>query len=240
LPGEVLNQKLNLPYDIPANQFLNLQGGEGKVSKSKGTTLTASQLIDQYNVDLIRYFFVRNAPENHDRDFVFRDFVNINNQELVGIFGNFIYRTLSFLDSRLNNDLNPKDYTVSSTVKTKIEKTFNKVGNELSHCKFVKASEEFMSLARFGNKYFNDNTPWVTLKNDIEECKQTIYDCIQIIYALAIIAKPFMPDTSKKILLQLGVHKKKKIPWEYKELKEVSQNKSPIPLFSKLENVKDN
>ncbi len=237
LPGEDSIEPLQLPYDVPSNQFLNLKGK--KLSKSRGTMITARELLDKYNPDLVRFFFTRNAPENHDKEFEWKDFIDTNNNELVATYGNFIYRTLSFLYHKLDNKLAP-EITISKPVRNEIEKAFKEVGEALRLCQFVRASESLMELAHYGNKYFNDAKPWETVKTDPSVCALTIYDCVQMIYALGILSRPFMPATSEKILSQLNQPKDAtKIGWKFSEIKKFTPIPEPQVLFEKLEYIED-
>ncbi len=236
LPGETRAEPLNLPYNIPANQFLTERGT--KISKSKGTLLEADLLLDQYGTDLVRYFFCKYAPENHDRKFTYKDIVDLNNNELVATFGNFINRNLYFVFSKLDGIIEEK-LTISTEVKNAIDKSIKGVGDLIEKCEFSKATDSFIELAQFGNKYFDRNQPWATLKSDPQKCSQTIYDCIQIIKALAITSRPFMPEISDKIFRLLNIEYEDE-GWKFEELKNIKIKEKPEVLFNKIDPVTEN
>ena len=201
LPGESKREKLNLPYDVPANKMLLYKGK--KMSKSDNTGMSADSLLEKYSPDLIRFFFVRNSPENHDREFEWSDFIDCNNNELVANIGNFINRTLTFVNTKFNNTV-PKG-SLENNVQKEIEKEFNKIGEYIEKCEFVKASEELLHLGDFANKYFNDKAPWVSFKENIKDCENTIFNSIQLVNALRILLKPFTPNSSEKLKVMLNV-----------------------------------
>lgn len=235
LPGEKSPDPLQLPYDVPANQFLTEKGR--KISKSRGTLLSADELIDKYDTDLIRYFFCKYAPENHDKAFSWKDVVDANNNELVATFGNFINRTLSFTHSKFVGTIDG-DFEISEDVHKKITGSLEKVGNHLSKCEFTKSVDALMELSQFGNKYFDEKEPWVTVKKDEKSTKQTLFDCIQIIKALGISCRPFIPETSDKILAMLGENSNK-VDWSFAPIKEISLDQKPEILFQKLDPIEE-
>ncbi|MEA3357475.1 MAG: class I tRNA ligase family protein [Patescibacteria group bacterium] len=235
LPGEKTARPLQLAYDVPANQFLTLR--DQRLSKSTGHLIDADELLNKYNPDLIRYFFTKYAPENHDRDFTWHTFVDANNTELVANFGNFVNRTLTFVEAKLGGKLSGK-LSISPVVQKKIDIALKDIGQYFEDCQFNKACSGFMELSRYGNKYFNDNEPWVTVNSDISACEQTLYDCTQLVYALGIACRPIMPATSDKILSFLG-QKKKNVAWKFTELKKVQISSKISLLFDKLEKPED-
>lgn len=231
LPGESNLEKLTLPYDVPANQFLTEKGR--KISKSRGTLLSAEELLDRYDTDLIRYFFCKYAPENHDREFSWKDIVDANNNELVATFGNFINRSLHFIFSKFEGSID-EDFEISKEVDTKISRSLKQVGEHLKKCEFTKATDSLMELAQYGNKYFDEQEPWITVKKDKNKAKETLYNCVQLINALAIASRPFMPETSDRIFQMLG-KSTKDTTWEFDEIKNISMDNKPKVLFEKLE-----
>lgn len=201
LPGETERHDLNLPYDIPANKMLLYKGK--KMSKSDNTGMPVDSLLEKYNPDLIRFFFVRNAPENHDREFEWKDFIDCNNNELVANIGNFINRSLSFVNSKFNNQI-PQGQ-LDSEVRDNIDNTFKQVGKYLEKCEFVKATEAILKLGNFANKYFNDKAPWVSFKDNISDCSNTIFNSIQLVNALRILLKPFIPQSMITLTNMLNI-----------------------------------
>ncbi|HNW23410.1 MAG TPA: class I tRNA ligase family protein [Candidatus Dojkabacteria bacterium] len=245
LPGETQREKLNLPYDVPSNKMLLSKGK--KMSKGDGTGMDADSLLKKYNSDLIRFFFVRYAPENHDREFEWKDLIDCNNNELVANIGNFINRTLSFLNSKFENTI--PNGVLDKDVEDAINNAFNKVGESINNCEFVKSTDELLKFGDFCNKYFNDKAPWVSYKENIKESENTIYNSIQLVNALRILIKPFLPKTSVKIanilniqneydpnieLEESGEVKRLEDSWAFKTIPSNSKLNTPEILFEKI------
>ena len=195
LPGESKREKLNLPYDIPSNKILLNKGK--KMSKGDGTGMEVDSLLEKYNSDLIRFFFVRYAPENHDREFEWKDLIDCNNNELVANLGNFINRTLSFLNSKFENTV--PDGQLEPDVEENIKNTFNEIGKRINSCEFVKSTDALLKFGDFCNRYFNDKAPWVSYKENIKECENTLYNSVQLVNALRVLIKPYLPKSSIKL-----------------------------------------
>lgn len=196
LPGETKREALGLPYDVPANNLLTHQGK--KMSKGDGVGMTVDKLLEDYSPDLIRYFFVRFAPENHNREFTFKDFVDANNNELVGNIGNFINRTVAFTNSKFNAVV--PEGRLETEVETEINKAFEKVGEYIEKCQFVKASKALLKLGDFANKYFNDQKPWEIIKTDEARAGEIIFNCIQIVSAMERLMRPLLPFAADKLV----------------------------------------
>lgn len=195
LPGEDSKTPLQLPFDVPANNMLFYRGK--KMSKGDGTGITVDQILEKFGPDPLRFFFARYAPENQDREFIWKDFVDANNNELVANIGNFINRTLVFVERYFEGKV--PEGSLNPEVQAAIEKAFNEVGVSITGAKFVKATEDLLALGFFGNKYFNDSEPWVFVKEDPQKAAHTIYNCIQIVNAFSVLLKPFTPFAAEKI-----------------------------------------
>lgn len=195
LPGETKKAPLNLPYDVPANNMLTYRGR--KMSKGDKVGITLDTLLDNYNPDVIRYFFVRYAPEQTNREFIWKDFIDANNNELVGNLGNFINRVLTFTGTRFDGVI-PKG-ELEPEVEKRIDEAFVRVGDLVEKAEFVKATEELLSFGKFANKYFNDKKPWETIKDDQSATAQTIYNAIQLVNALRLLFRPFLPFTAQTL-----------------------------------------
>lgn len=246
LPGETTSDKLQLPYDVPSNQFLNMRGS--RISKSRGTMITADELLDKFDTDVVRYFFTRNAPENHDKEFVWKDFIDANNNELVANLGNFINRSLSFIQSKFEGKV--PEGKLETNVKKQIENAFAKTAEHLDKAEFVKAIESIHKLGYFSNKYFNDEKPWKTVKTQKAKAANTLYNAVQVISALRTLIKPFIPDSAEKLgnmlalpkeydankeLAKEGLITKFTDTWKFNEIPAGHQLNKPDILFTKLE-----
>lgn len=201
LPGEILQKKLNLPYDVPANKMLLFKGV--KMSKGDHHNISVTQLLDKYNPDLLRYFFIKYAPENHDRDFKWKDLIDANNNELVANIGNFVNRTISFVNTKFDGKV--PSGKLDKDVQNAINDTFKTTAEELENCHFTKAMESILELGHFANKYFNDGKPWETIKKEYNKSANTLYNSIQIVSAFITLLAPFLPFSANKIANLLNV-----------------------------------
>ena len=190
-----------LPKNVPANEFLNLEGS--KISTSKNWAVWLPDYLKDFpeKQDVLRYVLTINAPENKDNDFTWKDFQNRNNGELVAILGNFINRvvvlTKKYYDSVIPdpNELNDVDNEVIISVNESVKK----IEKLVSQFKFRDACAEFINIARFGNKYLADEEPWKIIKVDPERVKTILFIALHISSILSIVSEPFLPFTSKKI-----------------------------------------
>ena len=231
-----------IPKNVPANEFLNIEGS--KISTSKNWAVWLPEFLNDFpgKQDVLRYVLTINAPENKDNDFTWKDFQNRNNGELVAILGNFINRvvilTKKYYESYIpaNNELLDKDKNVLDLVNQSI----NKVEESLSNFKFRDACSEFMNIARIGNKYLADEEPWKIIKENPERVKTVIFISLHISSVLAIVSEPFIPFTSKKIKNILNF--KDEINWSWNGLKKkdflIYENhkiNEPELLFNRIE-----
>jgi methionyl-tRNA synthetase len=227
---------LNLPYDVPANEYLKW-GGE-QFSKSRGISIAVPDVLKKYDPDQVRYYLSINMPETRDADFTQEDFVRRNNDELVSTLGNFIHRTLSF--TQKNYGEIPKANELSDLDKEaleKIEKQVNAVSELIEGCQFKKAIKEVMELAHFGNRYFDARAPWALLKKDRDECATALNICCRIVKALCVSMSPFLPFSADKLWNMMGYEGE--LAWE-EATKDVIAGQimdKPTTLFKKLEYV---
>ena len=224
------DESLNLPYDVPANQYLNIRGE--KLSKSRGTYMAVEELLDKYGVSAVRFYFTNNMPEERDTNFSHQDFVKQNNGVLVGTIGNFINRTLVFIKKSFGGRV--PEGEIEADMEKEIERSFQLVGEHLGECHFQKAFGEVVSLAKFGNLYFDQNRPWEKIKTDPQECKNSIYNSVQLVSALQILIEPFLPHASTELKEQLGIVLETRNVWRFEKLPKGSQIGHAHPLFPKF------
>ncbi|WP_179021592.1 methionine--tRNA ligase [Winogradskyella forsetii] len=190
-----------LPDNVPANEFLNLEGKKLSTSKNWAVWLP-DYLVDFPNQqDVLRYTLTANAPETRDNDFTWKDFQARNNNELVAIFGNFINR-VAVLTNKYYDGVVPKpgEYTAVDEETMAAVKAYPAViSSSIERYRFREASQELMNLARLGNKYLADEEPWKTIKIDEDRTKTVMFVALQISAALAILSEPFLPFTSTKL-----------------------------------------
>jgi methionyl-tRNA synthetase len=196
-----------LPDNVPANEFLNLEGNKLSTSKNWAVWLPDYLLEFPNQQDVLRYALTANAPETKDNDFTWKDFQARNNNELVAIFGNFINRVVVLTNKYYNgvvpnpNDLSPVDEETLAAVKAYPEV----IASSIERYRFREAQQEMMNLARLGNKYLADEEPWKVIKTDEARTQTIMYVALQIASALATLSEPFLPFTSNKLKNILNV-----------------------------------
>ena len=203
------SEKFILPANVPANEFLNLEGK--KISTSKNWAIWLHEyLIDFPNMqDTLRYTLTSNAPENKDNDFTWKDFQSKNNNELVAIFGNFINRVV-VLTHKYFEGKNP-ELDLSNEVDKKILNEIysfpKKIGDLIEKYKFREAVNTLIDLARLGNKYLADEEPWKLIKTDQKDRVKTIMNIsLQLCGVLSVVSEPFLPSTSSKLKNILNIN----------------------------------
>jgi len=194
--------KYILPTNVPANEFLNLEGK--KISTSKNWAIWLHEYLEDFPEmqDSLRYALTTNAPENKDNDFTWKDFQARNNNELVAILGNFINRvavlTQKYYDSKV-----PSIGILNSNEQSLVNEVYSfpkKIGDSIEKFKFREAVNTMIDLARLGNKYLAEEEPWKLIKTDDSERVKTIMNIsLQICGVLGLVCEPFLPNTSKKL-----------------------------------------
>tara|TARA_Y100000994_G_scaffold177044_1_gene146133 strand:- start:362 stop:2053 length:1692 start_codon:yes stop_codon:yes gene_type:complete len=198
-----------LPENVPANEFLNLEGK--KISTSRNWAVWLHEYLEDFpgQQDVLRYVLCTTAPENKDNDFTWKEFQARNNNELVAIFGNFINRVFVLCHKYWNGKIPGKNHieNIDAEMIKKIEEAPRIIGNYIDDYKFRFAIQAFIDLARSGNKYLADTEPWKLFKEDeLKSRTETILNiCIQLTATLSIICEPFMPFTAKKLKDMLDV-----------------------------------
>jgi methionyl-tRNA synthetase len=206
--------KYILPSNVPANEFLNLEGQ--KISTSKNWAIWLHEYMEDFPEmqDTLRYVLTTNAPENKDNDFTWKDYQAKNNNELVAILGNFVNRVV-VLTHKYYNGKTPQILTLNENEKNLIDEVYSfpkKIGVSIEKFKFREAINLMIDLARLGNKYLADTEPWKVIKTDESHKVNIIMNIsIQICGVLSLICEPFLPNTSKKLKNQFNI---KTIKWE--------------------------
>lgn len=230
-----------LPDNVPANEFLNLEGN--KLSTSRNWAVWLDQYLIDFpgKQDVLRYALIATAPETKDNDFTWRDFQNRNNNELVAILGNFVNRVMVLTHKYYggvvpsSQHLNEADLEVLSQMR----KYPSILGDSIEKYRFREALSEMMNLARLGNKYLADNEPWKTQKTDPERTEAVMYTAVQIAGALATLCEPFLPFAAASLAKMLDI---RPLTWD-----EVAQAQQIVPsghrlgqptlLFEKIEDA---
>lgn len=196
-----------LADNVPANEFLNLEGDKISTSRNWAVWLHEYLIDFKDKQDVLRYTLCSNAPETKDNDFTWKDFQTKNNSELVSIFGNFINRTL-VLTHKYYNGLVPAAETYTKEDLIILEELTaipDRIAQAIDQFKFREALAEMMNLARLGNKYLADTEPWKLIKTDEQRVKTIMNIALQISCNLAIVCEPFLPFTSAKLFGMLNL-----------------------------------
>ena len=206
--------KYILPTNVPANEFLNLEGK--KISTSKNWAIWLHEYMKDFPEmqDTLRYVLTANAPENKDNDFTWKDFQAKNNNELVAIFGNFINRVV-VLTQKYYDGKTPSSQFLNEKEKDLIDQVYSypkKIGESIEKYKFREAINTMIDLARLGNKYLAEEEPWKVIKTENSEKVKTIMNIsIQICGVLSLVCEPFLPNTSTKLKKQFNIQN---IEWD--------------------------
>ncbi len=232
--------KYILPKNVPANEFLNLEGN--KLSTSKNWAIWAHEYLNDFKgqQDVLRYVLCATAPESKDTDFTWADFLSRNNNELVAIFGNFINRVV-VLTHKYWNGIVPSCNELSDYDKEIINKLNNTsivMGEAIENFKFREALKELMNLARLGNKYLADTEPWKLQHTNKDRVETIMNISIQIAGSLSVLCKPFMPFTSIKLNNILNLSKEKWKDAGMNIIPNEHQINKGIHLFEKIEDAK--
>jgi methionyl-tRNA synthetase len=225
-----------LPENVPANEFLNLEGD--KISTSKNWAVWLHEYLQDFpeKQDVLRYTLTANAPETKDNDFTWKDFQARNNNELVAIFGNFINRVVVLTNKYYDGIIPEPDELIDAD--TKILKQLHGfpsiIGSSIERYRFREASQELLNLARLGNKYLADEEPWKQIKDNPERVKTIMYVALQISAGLSVVCEPFLPFTSIKLRKILNIR-------HYEESSdEVISSNNEIAITQQIESRSDN
>ncbi|MBP9792515.1 MAG: methionine--tRNA ligase [Flavobacterium sp.] len=196
-----------LPDNVPANEFLNLEGNKLSTSKNWAVWLHEYLIDFPEKQDVLRYALTANAPETKDNDFTWKDFQARNNNELAAIFGNFINRVVVLTNKYYEGVVpTPNEFNeVDNATLTELKAYPQVIASSVERYRFREALGEMMNVARLGNKYLADEEPWKMVKTDPERVKTQMYVALQIASALATLCEPFLPFTSKKLCKILNI-----------------------------------
>jgi len=230
-PGILIGlEKEALPTYIVSNEYLTLE--KKKLSTSKNWAVWVPDILERYNPDSIRYFLTINAPEKRDADFSWKEFIYSHNSELLGAYGNFVNRTLKFIQKSFDGDIPDND--TPTTIQDKVKSLYEEVGQCIETTSFKLGLEKVFELVRFANKYFDEQQPWLQIKNDLEACKQTLASCVYLIANLAHVLTPFLPFSSSKVKDMIRIDET-----EWRPFHVLSPHLTHVePLFERIDQVK--
>ncbi len=230
-------EKLILPYNVSSTEWLMFENE--KFSKSRGVGIWIDEALEVAPLDYWRFTLVYNRPETSDTSFLWSEFEN-NIKTLNDNIGNFIHRTLTFIDKQFNGTV-PHKLEFDEVDKKFIERINNisyEIGESIKIFKIRKALREIVKFGKEGNIYLNEKAPWHLIKKDKEAAGHVFNICIQAVYAFGILLSPFIPGTAEKILSYLNVSSSKNLKWDSineNAVKEGLKIKKPEPLFQKLD-----
>ena len=198
------NRPLNLPYDVPANQFMNMEGR--KISGSQNWGVWIVDALERHDPDPLRYYLTAVMPESRDSDWSWSEYVTRNNSELVANWGNLANRTLKMIGRYFDGvvpqpkPLNERDNTLLAA----LDAGYAEIGALYDGCKFRAALQETMKLSSLVNQYLEETSPWKAAKVDLEEAGHSLYVTLQAVNALKVLFVPVLPFTSQKLHQLLG------------------------------------
>src|SRR5438445_1730551 len=228
----------NLPYDVPANEFMTMSGA--KASSSRGNVIWTRDVLDQYNVDTLRYYLSATAPEGRDTDFTFDELIRRNNDELVANYGNAVHRTLTFLQSKFGGVV-PYPQTLREAdreILAEVDGGFSVVGHNIANCHFKDGLNAAMAVTRAANRYLDEQAPWKQIKVDRDAAGTTLYVMLQVISGLRVMFSPYLPFSSQKLHHLLGFEGDVSAgSWRSSEVPAGTMLPVPSPLFPKLEEL---
>ncbi|MDL1902726.1 methionine--tRNA ligase [Anaerolineae bacterium CFX9] len=202
--NEGSDQPINLPYDVPANEFMNIEGAQ--FSKSRNWAIWAPDILERYQPDAIRYYVTATFPESHDSDFAWDGFLTRVNNELLAAWGNLVNRMLSFSFKRFDgkvptyDKLTPEDEAIIR----RSEQGFEDVGRLLEQVRLREALSTAMGIARDANAYLDTRAPWKKIKEDPADAARSVYAILRVIDNLNIVLAPFLPFSAQKVHEYLG------------------------------------
>ena len=229
---------LNLPYDVPANEYLNLEGF--KLSTSRNWAVWLPDYLDRYEPDPLRYVIAANLPETSDSDFSWREYVRRNNDELVATYGNLVHRVLSMLNRNFEGVLpEPGELDdVSKELLGEAQRRFDEAGSYLESVRLRQALQSSMALAQAANRYLDQKEPWRAVRQAKEDAAQTLWTAASVINCLKTTLSPFLPFSSQQLHAMLGFDgnvEEKGWAWHPDAMKPGQQLQRPTPLFPKLD-----
>ncbi|OGS49324.1 MAG: methionine--tRNA ligase [Euryarchaeota archaeon RBG_16_68_13] len=232
------DESLALPHDVPATQYMNISGE--KMSAGRGLGVWLPDLLERFDPDNIRYYAIATMPETKDSEFDWQDFAQRNNSELLAVYGNFVYRALTFADRNFHHEVPEAGFldAADKAVLRAVEEQWRKVGQNLEYVHEKDALREAIHLARLGNQYFDRKAPWDLLRKDRTACGTAVHVALRVAKALTVILAPFLPFSSSRLWHALGhdsdVHAQR---WEeaLEDLPAGQRLRVGKPPFSKIE-----
>lgn len=230
---EGLKMDYRLPDYIISSAYVNLNNE--KMSKSKGNLITANELLEMFDRDTLRFYFMYYGPEVRDTNCSIEDIIQIHNKFLVGVLGNFVNRNLAFINKKFDGII--KEGIIDEKVIEMTEKIYNIVGRLIEKGEFKNALNYILEYISMGNKYYDEQQPWLQVKNDMDSFNNTTYTCVYMISNIANLIQPFVPDASNKIRQMLSLPEKK---WEVNNINGELKVNDITLLYERIDNRNKN
>ena len=229
---------LKLPYDVPANEYVNMESK--KISTSRNWVINLKDYLERYDPDPLRFALTSIMPETSDSNFSWEEYLRSNNDELVATFGNLVHRVLSMTNRYFDGVVQAPNRESSADIKLMNNATeiLKNVGDELSQCKFRRGLSLAMSLAKDTNKYLDENEPWQKFKTDPADAGTTLYYVLNVVNCLKVILNPYIPFSTNKLNNLLSIEKSVSEcgwNWNPKEIEPGHKINEAHPLFLKLD-----
>ncbi len=229
-PSLMLGTKENyhLPDKIVSDEYLTIEGD--KLSKSKGNYISVRDLLDRYPADAMRYYFLINDPEKRDFNFTWNDFINSINGELLGKWGNFINRTLQFINKSFEGKLSKDE--IDPEVEDKLKELFTSVGKDIDDGEVKSGLVRIFDFISYANKYFDEKQPWVLAKEDLKECNKVLLNCVNIISNVNTLLKPYLPFSCETVEDYINIYNNE---WKYVAVKDIKIKEEIKPLYERYD-----
>ena len=229
-PSLLLATKDNyrLPDKIVSDEYITIEGE--KLSKSKGNYISVKDILERYPADAVRYYFLYNDPEKRDFNFTWNDFINSINGELLGKWGNFINRTLVFINKSFDGKLT--NSKIDIYVEYKLKRLFETVGEDIDNGNVKDGLIKIFDFIGYANKYFDEKEPWKLAKENIEECNNVLSNCVNIILNVNTLLKPYLPFSCETVE---GYLNEKVETWDYTQINSIEISKEIKPLYERYD-----
>ena len=229
---------LNLPYDVPANEYVNIEGQ--KVSTSRNWAVWIPDLLDRHDVDPVRYTLAATMPETSDSEFNWADYVRRNNDELVATYGNLVHRVLTMVARNFDRKIPDPGVLDEESVSLldEAERGLDAAAAHLDRCRFRNGLQSAMGIARATNRYLDSKAPWQAVRSDRDDAARTLWTAMSTINCLKTALYPYMPGTSEKLQELLGLPgsvRDEGWSWDRSALRPGCPLPQPEPLFKKLD-----
>lgn len=227
---------LNLPYDVPANEYISLEGR--KISTSRNWAVWVPDYLSRFDPDALRYILSINMPETSDTDFSWREFVRRNNDELVATYGNLVHRVLTFTYRNYQGAVPERGMLqeVDTILLDRAQRSLETVGENIALCRFREGIREAMTLAQEANRYLEEKSPWKVIKGDRKAAATSAYVAISVINAMKVMLYPYLPFSSQKLHRMLGFPGRvEDSGWQFVEVPVGQALERPEALFAKLD-----